>query len=73
MLGLRYITLDTVNSAIGVITQCISEVDCTTVFPSLVLLAGFSQRIKLKKSRYRSGGGPEGPRKLKFPDFVTTA
>ena len=26
-----------------------------------------------KQSRYRHGGGPDGSRKLSFPDFVTTA
>ena len=31
-------------------------------------------KVKVKQSRYRSGGGPpKGSRKLRFPDFVTTA
>jgi hypothetical protein len=30
-------------------------------------------KVKVKQSRYRPGVAPEGPRKLRFPDFVTTA
>jgi len=30
-------------------------------------------KVKLKQSSYRPGGGPEGSRKLRFPNFVTTA
>jgi len=28
---------------------------------------------KVQQSRYRAERGPEGSRKLRFPDFVTTA
>ena len=28
---------------------------------------------KVKQSRYRTWRGPEGSRKLRFPDFMTTA
>ena len=33
-------------------------------------------KVKVKQSRYKPGGaqrGPEASRKLRFPDFVTTA
>jgi len=30
-------------------------------------------KLKVKQFCYRPGGGPEGSRKLRFPDFVTTA
>ena len=30
-------------------------------------------KVKVKQSRYRPWSGPEGSRKLKFPDFMTTA
>ena len=29
--------------------------------------------VKVKQSRYRPLSGPEGSRKLRFPDFMTTA
>jgi hypothetical protein len=29
--------------------------------------------LKVRQSRYRHWSGPEGSRKLRFPDFVTTA
>jgi len=29
--------------------------------------------VKVNQSRYRPGGALEGSRKLRFPDFVTTA
>ena len=29
-------------------------------------------KIKVNQSRYRPGGAPEGSRKLRFPDFMTT-
>jgi hypothetical protein len=32
-----------------------------------------SNIIKVKQSRYRPGGGPVGSRKLRFPDYMTTA
>jgi len=28
---------------------------------------------KVKQTRYKPGVGPEGSRKLRFPDFMTTA
>jgi len=31
------------------------------------------KKVKVKQSRYRPGVAPEGSRKLRFPDFVTTA
>jgi hypothetical protein len=30
-------------------------------------------KVKVKQSRYRSWSGPEGSRKLRFPDYMTTA
>ena len=33
----------------------------------------FPAEMRVKQSLYRPGGGPGGSRKLKFPDFVTTA
>ena len=29
-------------------------------------------KVKVKQSRYRAWSGPEGSRKLRFPDFMTT-
>jgi len=31
------------------------------------------EELKVKESRYRPGGAPEGSRKLRFQAFVTTA
>jgi len=30
-------------------------------------------KVKVKQARYRPGVGPEGSRKSRFPDFMTTA
>ena len=30
-------------------------------------------KVKVKRYRYRPGVAPEGSRKLRFPDFMTTA
>ena len=33
----------------------------------------YSSQIKVKQSHLQAWGGPEGSRKLRFPDFMTTA
>jgi hypothetical protein len=38
-----------------------------------IKLAACSCMVKVKQSLYRAWGGPEGSRKLRFPDFLTTA
>ena len=35
--------------------------------------SGTSKFVKVNQSRYRPWAGPEGSRKLKFSDFMTTA
>ena len=40
---------------------------------SFAVLEPSKKMVKVNHSRYRPGGGPEDSRKLRFPDFVTTA
>ena len=38
-----------------------------------MLVISIGLKVKVKQSRYKPGSGPEGSRKLRFPDFMTTA
>jgi hypothetical protein len=49
----------TISSAMGIFTAATFQV--------------LTVKVKVKQSRYRPGGGLEGFRKLRFPDFLTTA
>jgi len=39
----------------------------------LLFQNAFDVKVKLKQSRLQAWSGPEGSRKLRFPDFTTTA
>ena len=48
---------------------------CVSIDSYLILLPFrvYNCAVKVKHSRYRPWSGPEGSRKLRFPDFKTTA
>jgi len=47
------------------VTRIFLQTVCCTCMPVV--------KVKVKQSRYRAWTGPEGSRKLRFPDFMTTA